>query len=133
MADIDALLNKEENKENGDALAAMRICLEGVNTYALHLSRKRLPARRHPHPILNARMNWKRSRISAHAYLHMHLETLDEAVNALWIMWVALHMENTNTGLSLGRLDQWLQPFFERDMEKSGNQGRTEKPTSNMR
>jgi len=53
------------------------------------------------------------ARIPSHAS-----ETLDEAVNALWIMWVALHMENTNTGLSLGRLDQWLQPFFERDMEK---------------
>jgi len=29
MADIDALLNKEENKENCNALASMRICLEG--------------------------------------------------------------------------------------------------------
>ncbi|MFH2067184.1 MAG: pyruvate formate lyase family protein [Pseudomonadota bacterium] len=45
-------------------------------------------------------------------------ETLDEAVNTIWIVWVALHMENANTGLSLGRLDQWLQPYFRKDMEK---------------
>ena len=45
-------------------------------------------------------------------------ETLDEAVNAVWITWVAAHNENTNTGLSLGRLDCWLQPYFERDMSK---------------
>ena len=44
--------------------------------------------------------------------------TLDEAVNSIWITWVAMHMENTNTGLSLGRLDQWLQPYFESDMAK---------------
>ena len=43
---------------------------------------------------------------------------LDEAVNAIWITWIALHMESTNAGLSLGRLDQWLQPYFESDMAK---------------
>ena len=42
--------------------------------------------------------------------------TLDEAVNAVWITWVGLHMESTNAGLSMGRLDQWLQPYFAADM-----------------
>lgn len=45
-------------------------------------------------------------------------QTLDEAINAIWILWVAVHMENTNAGFSLGRMDQWLQPYFESDMEK---------------
>ncbi len=45
-------------------------------------------------------------------------ETLEEAVNSMWISWVALHMENTNAGLSIGRVDKWLQPYFEADMEK---------------
>ncbi|GAB6097525.1 hypothetical protein JCM14469_37790 [Desulfatiferula olefinivorans] len=49
-------------------------------------------------------------------------ESLDEAVNAIWIVWVALHMENANTGLSLGRLDQWLQPYFLKDMEKQATE-----------
>jgi len=44
--------------------------------------------------------------------------TLDEAVNAIWITMVGAHIENTNAGLSLGRLDQWLQPYFEADMAK---------------
>ncbi|WP_028314171.1 pyruvate formate lyase family protein [Desulfatibacillum aliphaticivorans] len=43
---------------------------------------------------------------------------LDEAVNAVWITWVGMHMENTNAGLSMGRLDQWLQPYYETDLEK---------------
>jgi formate C-acetyltransferase len=43
---------------------------------------------------------------------------LDEAVNAVWITWVALHQESTNAGLSLGRLDQWFQPYFAADMAR---------------
>jgi len=31
---------------------------------------------------------------------------------------VGLHMENTNAGLSIGRMDQWLQPFFEADIKR---------------
>jgi formate C-acetyltransferase len=117
MADIDELLNKEENKENCNALASMRICLEGVNTYALHLSEEAArQAASAPDPQRRDELE-KIAHICARVPSYAP-ETLEEAVNALWIMWVALHMENTNTGLSLGRLDQWLQPFFERDMEK---------------
>jgi formate C-acetyltransferase len=45
-------------------------------------------------------------------------ETLEEALNSMWITWIGLHHENMNAGLSLGRLDQSLQPFFEKDIEK---------------
>jgi pyruvate formate-lyase/glycerol dehydratase family glycyl radical enzyme len=48
--------------------------------------------------------------------------TLYEAVNAMWITWVGLHMESMNAGLSLGRLDQWLQPYFLADMQKITSQ-----------
>jgi formate C-acetyltransferase len=44
--------------------------------------------------------------------------TLDEALNAIWIHWVGVHMENTNAGFSLGRMDQWLQPYFVSDLKK---------------
>ncbi|MFI5298357.1 MAG: pyruvate formate lyase family protein [Polyangiales bacterium] len=44
--------------------------------------------------------------------------TLHEALQSIWITWIGCHMENTNAGLSLGRLDQWLQPFFEADLAK---------------
>ncbi len=45
-------------------------------------------------------------------------QTLDEALNAIWIGWLGLHMESTNAGLSIGRMDQWLQPFFAADLAK---------------
>ncbi len=45
-------------------------------------------------------------------------ETLEEAIISTWIMWIALTHENAHMGLSLGRLDHWLQPYFEADMKK---------------
>lgn len=47
--------------------------------------------------------------------------TLHEAINCVWLCWVALHMENMNAGLSLGRLDQVLQPYFLRDAAAAGS------------
>ena len=46
-------------------------------------------------------------------------QSFEEAINAIWITWIALHHESMNAGLSLGRLDQWLQPYFELDMQKA--------------
>ncbi len=40
-----------------------------------------------------------------------------EALNAVWICKVALHQENTNAAMSLGRLDQILYPFYQMDIK----------------
>jgi len=39
-------------------------------------------------------------------------ETLHEALTAIWICYHLLLQENTNFGLSLGRIDQLLNPFY---------------------
>lgn len=44
--------------------------------------------------------------------------TLQEAINALWICKVALHQENANAALSVGRLDQILYPFYRKDVDE---------------
>ena len=46
-------------------------------------------------------------------------ETVYEAVMAIWICFVCLHAENANSALSIGRLDQLLQPLFIRDIAKA--------------
>ncbi len=48
-------------------------------------------------------------------------ETLQEALTAIWICFLSLHQENMNAGLSIGRLDTWLQPYFERDLQRAGD------------
>ena len=47
--------------------------------------------------------------------------TLQEAISAIWICFLALHQENMNAGLSIGRLDTWLQPYLERELRATGD------------
>ncbi len=43
--------------------------------------------------------------------------TFREGLTAVWLAWIALHLENSNIGLSLGRLDQLLYPLYRSDRE----------------
>ena len=94
---------------------AMILCLEGLEAYAANLAREaealamRAPTRARRKELEHIAAMCRR--VPAHP-----ARTLDEAVQSIWIAWIGLHMENTNAGLSLGRLDQWLQPYFEADM-----------------
>ncbi len=118
IAEIDGELSgaPESEKQKKDTLAAMKICLEGINAYASNLADEagRLASRE------NDAARKKELLLLADICRRVPenpCTTLDEAVNAMWIMWVGVHMENTNAGFSLGRLDQWLQPYFMADME----------------
>lgn len=46
--------------------------------------------------------------------------TFREGLTTLWICWTALHVENTNVALSLGRLDQILYDLYRSDVEERG-------------
>lgn len=117
MAEIDKEIGQsgEADATKHNTLRAMKLTLEGINAYARNLSAEadRLaclendPARK---------KELIRLADICRRVPENPCTTLDEAVNALWIVWVGVHMENTNAGFSLGRLDQWLQPYFEADM-----------------
>ncbi|MBN2080127.1 MAG: formate acetyltransferase [Spirochaetes bacterium] len=119
IREIGTELNKtaKTNRGKRDTLAAMRIALEGLNAYALNLSRQAgREARSEKDPVRRRELE-RLEDICARVPMRP-ASTLDEAVNCVWIVWVAVHMENTNAGFSLGRLDRWLQPYFEKDMRK---------------
>ena len=46
-------------------------------------------------------------------------ETVHEAVQSIWTSFVCLHCENANSALSIGRLDQMLQPYFLNDITRA--------------
>ena len=100
-----------------DTLRAMVLCYEGIITYAGNLSRQ---AAREAQAETDPRRKAELHRLAAicSRVPENPCRTLDEAVNAIWIHWVAVHMENTNAGFSLGRMDQWLQPYFVSDMKQ---------------
>jgi len=44
-------------------------------------------------------------------------ETFHEAVQSLWFLYVLLHMESNASSFSPGRMDQYLYPYYRRDMD----------------
>lgn len=45
--------------------------------------------------------------------------TFREGLTTIWICWTAIHLENPNVGLSLGRLDQVLYDLYRNDVENN--------------
>ena len=44
--------------------------------------------------------------------------TFHEALQSLWFIQIALHQENYDMGISFGRGDQYLYPYYKRDIER---------------
>ncbi len=40
-----------------------------------------------------------------------------DGLTAIWLCWIAVHLENANVGMSLGRLDQILYPLYQADVK----------------
>ncbi len=110
----------ESDKLDDDARASlngMLHALAGLETYAARLAQE---ARRQ---VINERDNSRRAELiriaqSCEAVPRKPASTLREAFQSVWITWIGMHMENTNTGLSIGRLDQLLQPYFLADLDR---------------
>lgn len=96
---------------------AVQIALTGITVYAQHLSAKAADlaakttdTQRKENYLALARICKKVPAEPA--------ETFREAVNALWIIQVAIHAENINMAMSPGRLDQVLYPYYRRDKDR---------------
>ena len=113
----DRLVEASDNEDRRNTLTAMKLCLEGLTVYAGHCADEAdRQAQQTDNPVRRKELLGMAEacrRVPRHP-----ARNLQEAVQCVWLVWVGLHMENTNTGLSLGRLDQWLQPFFRADMER---------------
>lgn len=79
---------------------------EGAKVYAMHLAEA-------AHNAKNFELEAICRKVPAQP-----ADTLAEAVCTVWICYHLLLQENTNFGLSLGRLDQTLNPYYLRDWEK---------------
>ena len=99
------------------AREAMILALEGMTTYSQNLAKQAAAE-------ADVEGNPKRKAELEHIaqicaqIVEYPARTLDEAVNAIFITMVGINNENSAAGLSFGRLDQWLQPYFEADMAK---------------
>ncbi len=107
----------ESMTEKRNLLNAMILCFDGIEAYARNLSAE---AARLAGLTKDTARKEELIRLAdiCSRVPENPSASLDEAVNAMWLIWVGIHMENTNAGFSLGRLDQWLQPYFMSDIIK---------------
>ena len=126
MSLIKQAAQKEGETKDQDQInfyQSMQIALSGVMTYTENLSKEasRQAALLDPRkPEENARRREleEMSRICLKVPARP-AESVYEAVTAIWTVFTALQQENANSALSIGRLDQLLQPFFLKDMDKA--------------
>ena len=101
--------------EKINTLSAMIITLEGVEIYTAHLAdQARTEASAESTPERKKELN-----LMADALDRVPTQparNLYEAIQALTIIHICTGLEITDDGPSIGRLDQILQPYFQRDM-----------------
>ncbi len=109
--------DKSADAEKRATLSAMKTSLDAVIVYTKNLAKLAdEQAKVKTDPVRKAELE--------HIYHTLQqvpehpARTLDEAVQSLMIMHIAVGLELTDDGPSLGRLDQILQPYFEKDIEK---------------
>lgn len=102
-------IHRERDKAGNEAekaatLQAMILTLEGLTTYSKNLAEQ---ASRDAEAAADPGRAEELRHLAATCtrVVENPARSLDEALNAMWITWVGLHMESMNAGLSLGRLD----------------------------
>ena len=116
----EAKLKKDKTSENSkkEFYTAIAEVLEGIITYSKNLaSRAEKMAKKESDPILKkelldiAEINRRVPEFSARSFR--------EGLTTVWICWTAIHLENPNVGLSLGRLDQVLYDLYRNDLDNN--------------
>ncbi len=110
-----ALKNMGLDSLSRNTLSARVMVLSGLEEYADRLAKEAERAAS-VEEDMKRRFELERLSLICHRIPRHPAKTLDEAVNAVNLIWISLNMENANTGLSFGRLDQVLQPYFMADM-----------------
>lgn len=106
---------KRLETEDGDLHRAIRIACEGLVDYAGRLSSEALRLSESEADTTRARELKEISRILLRVPLHP-AETFHEALQSLWLAHMAVCLEGLNSAVSFGRIDQYLYPYYQRDM-----------------
>jgi formate C-acetyltransferase len=105
-----------EDTQKRDFYRAVQIALQGIIAYAANLSsRAQELADQTSDP--QRKQNFLTMAAICKKVPAGPAETFREAVNALWIIQVAIHAENINMAMSPGRLDQVLYPYYRSDRD----------------
>ena len=109
----------EQTSDNSqkEFYTAVSEVLEGIIAYSKNLATKAEElANKETDAVLKEEL-LNIAKINRHVPEHP-ARNFREGLTTVWICWCAIHLENPNVGLSLGRLDQVLYDLYRNDMEK---------------
>jgi len=103
--------------KDGDIHRAMRIACEGLLDFSARLAEEadRLAAEEQDEARAGELSEIARI---CRKVPHGPAETFHEALQSLWLAHVAVNLEGLNSAISFGRVDQYLYPYFLRDLEE---------------
>ena len=109
---LEAMAGKE-----GDLYSAARIACEGLVDFARRLAQE---AERLAVEEKNAGRAADLNEIARICYKVPYdpAETFHQALQSLWLTHMAVNLEGLNSAISFGRMDQYLYPYYRRDLEE---------------
>lgn len=113
----EAQARKKRNADSSHSefYEALTEVLEGIIGYAQRLADEAAAmAERETDPIRKTNLA-EISRIYRRVPEHQ-AQSFREGLTTIWICWTAIHLENPNVGMSLGRLDQVLYDLYRQDI-----------------
>lgn len=113
---VTGYLESMEGKE-GDFHAAARVACEGLVNFARRLSQE---AERLAAEEADAARGEELQEIAriCKKVPYEPAETFHEAVQCLWLTHMAVCLEGINSAVCLGRMDQYLYPYYQHDLEE---------------
>jgi formate C-acetyltransferase len=113
---VKGYLDTIEGKE-GDLNHAVRITCEGLADYAKRLAQE---AERLAVEEKDAGRSAELNEIAriCHKVPYSPADTFHEALQSLWLTHMAVNLEGLNSAVSFGRMDQYLYPYYQRDLEE---------------
>lgn len=108
-----------ENRRSIEFYRAVQSAMKGIIKYAENLSRKAAELAGETEDPFQKKNFTEMSKVCSRVPAKP-ARTFREALNALWIVQIAIHAENINMAMSPGRLDQLLYPYYRADIDHGG-------------
>jgi formate C-acetyltransferase len=103
--------------KTGDLHEAARIVLDGLEIWADRLADEAERQAAREHDAARKRELEEAGRI-CRKVPREPAETFQEAVQTLWLTHLGVMLESLNSAVSFGRMDQYLYPYYQRDIEE---------------
>lgn len=107
---------KLKNNQKKDFYHGIEICLEGAQIFMLRYAQL---AEEQSHQITDSARKEELKLIAYNCSFLAHHppQTFFQALQSIWFLFVLLHLESNASSFSLGRMDQYLYPFFKKDID----------------